>query len=89
MPVLSTGEIKYMINYKKKYITIFSPEILEWEIFQAILGKFRGKFGLELGPNFGPKSGPKKNPLSYIPFYTCQWLCRYPHDFISLDIQDI
>ena len=26
----------------KKYLATFFYEILEWEIFQAILGKFRG-----------------------------------------------
>ena len=43
MPVLSTGEIKYMITlHKKNILQFFFYEILDWEIFQAILGKFRG-----------------------------------------------
>ena len=43
MPVLSNREIKYMITlHKKNILQFFSLEILDWEIFQAILGKFRG-----------------------------------------------
>ena len=46
MPVLSIGEIQYMITLLKKYLTIFFfYKMLDWEIFQAILGKFRGKSG--------------------------------------------
>ena len=41
MPVLSIGEIKYMKTLHKKISYHFFNEIREWEIFQAILGKFR------------------------------------------------
>ena len=50
MPVLSIGDIKYMITlHKKKYLTIFLNDILDWEIFQAILGKFRGNSDWDWG----------------------------------------
>ena len=43
MPVLSIEEIKYMITlHKKNILQFFFFEILDWEIFQEILGKFRG-----------------------------------------------
>ena len=38
--ILLIGEIKYMITLHKK--NIFFYKILDWEIFPAILGKFRG-----------------------------------------------
>ena len=38
MPVLSIGEIKYIIKISYNFFN----EILDSEIFQAILGKFRG-----------------------------------------------
>ena len=34
-----------MITLHKKNLTIFFYKILDWEIFQAILGKFKGKSG--------------------------------------------
>ena len=48
MPVLSIGEIKYMITlHKKKSYHSFFYEILDWKIFQANLGKFRGNSDLD------------------------------------------
>ena len=47
MPVLSTGEIKYMKRLHKKISYNFFLEILDWGIFQAILGKFRGNLDLD------------------------------------------
>ena len=61
MPVLSIGEIKYMITlHKKKYLTIFFNEILYWEIFQTILGKFRGNSDWDWGHISAPNRVQKK-----------------------------
>ena len=60
MPVLSVGEIKYMITLHKKIsYNFFFYEILHWEIFQAILGKFRGNSDWGLG-RIRPQIGSKK-----------------------------
>ena len=67
MPVLSIGEIKYMITlHLKKYLATFFNESLEWEIFQAILGKFRGNSDWDWGRISAPNRVPKKKPLIYI-----------------------
>ena len=50
MPFLSTGELKYI----KKYLTIFFLKILDWEIFQATLGKFRGNSDWDWGQILAP-----------------------------------
>ena len=60
MPVLSTGEIKYMITSHKKYLTIFFSRNFGLGNFSGNFGKIQRKFELGLEPNFGPKSGPKK-----------------------------
>ena len=49
MPGLSIGEIKYMITLNKKISCNFFFEILAWEKFQAILGKFRGNSDWDWG----------------------------------------
>ena len=46
----------------KKYLKIFSLKILDWDIFQAILGKFRGNSDWDWG-EFRPKTGPKNTDM--------------------------
>ena len=48
----------------KYYPTIFFNEILDWEIFQAILGKFRGNSDWD----WGRISAPKKHCILTIWF---------------------
>ena len=60
MPVLSIGEIKYMITLHKKISYNFFYEILDWEIFQAILGKLE-EIRIGTGGEFQPQIDPK-NP---------------------------
>ena len=47
----------------KKYLTIFFKEILDWEIFQAILGKFRENSDWDWGRISAPNRS-QKNPLN-------------------------
>ena len=62
MPVLSTGEIKYMITlHKKNILQFFFYEILDWEIFQAILGKFRGNSDWDWGRISAPNQVQKNH----------------------------
>ena len=64
MPVLSIGEIKYMKTlHKKKILQFFFKEILDWEIFQAILGKFRGNLDWDWGRISAPNRIQKKHWL--------------------------
>ena len=49
----------------KKYLATFFNEILEWEIFQAILGKFRGNSDWDWGRISAPNR-VQKTPLIYI-----------------------
>ena len=61
MPVLSIGEIKFMITlHIKVNLHLFFYEILDWEIFQAILGKFRGNLDWDWGRISAPNR-VKKN----------------------------
>ena len=62
MPVPLIGEIKYMITlHKKNILNFFFYEILGWEIFQAILGKFRGNSDWDWGRILAPNR-VQKNP---------------------------
>ena len=62
MPVLSVGKIKYMITLHKKIsYNFFFYEILHWEIFQAILGKFRGNSDWGLGRISAPNRVQKNH----------------------------
>ena len=64
MPVLSNREIKYMITlHKKNILQFFSLEILDWEIFQAILGKFRGNSDWDWGRISAPNRVQKTKTL--------------------------
>ena len=49
MPVMSIGEIKYMITLYKTSITISVLEILDWKFLQAIWGRFRENWDWNLG----------------------------------------
>ena len=53
MPVLSIGEMKYMITLHKIF---FFYEILDLEIFPVILGKFRGNLDWDWGWISAPKN---------------------------------
>ena len=57
MPVLSTGEIKYMITLHKRISYNFFSRNFGLGNFSGNFGKIYRKFGLGLGPNFGPKLG--------------------------------
>ena len=53
----------HVITLHKKNLTIFFfNEILDWEIFQAILRKFRGNSEWDWG-QFRPQFGSKKNTV--------------------------
>ena len=60
--ILLIGEIKYMITLHKKNIFFFY-KILDWEIFPAILGKFRGNSDWDWGQISAPNR-VQKNPLT-------------------------
>ena len=68
MSVLSIGEIKYMITLHKKNILqiifFFFYKILDWEIFQAILEKFRGNSDWDWG-RISARNRVQKKRLPY------------------------
>ena len=67
MPVLSIGEIKYMITLHKKISYNFFSRNFGLGNFQAILGKFRGNSDLSWGRISAPNRD-QKNPTGQ---------CRY------------
>ena len=67
MPVLSIGEIKYMITLHKKNHTNFFLRNFGQGNFKGNFGKILDEIRIGLGPNFGPKSGPKNNNTGLLP----------------------
>ena len=60
MPVMSIGEIKYMITLHKTSITMSVLEILDRECLQAIWEKHLEEIRIWTGAEFRPQIGSKK-----------------------------
>ena len=62
MPVLSIGEIKYMITLHKKIFYIFFNEILEWKFFSQFWENLE-EIRIGTGAEFRPQIMSKKNTV--------------------------